>query len=66
MTIAGVSVSGLTPHPKSHAGTIDFLVNGSRYRDLSNYDATDYKGWAHGLKKASYATDPKYPEFSLT
>jgi LysM repeat protein len=22
---------------------------------------TDYKGWAHGLKKAGYATNPKYP-----
>ena len=21
----------------------------------------DYKGWAKGLKKAGYATDPKYP-----
>ena len=21
---------------------------------------TDYKGWAHGLKKAGYATDPRY------
>lgn len=39
----------------------DFLVNGSRYRDLFRLDATDYKGWAHGLKKAGYATDPKYP-----
>jgi len=39
----------------------DFLVNGSRYRDLFSLRATDYKGWAHGLKKAGYATDPKYP-----
>ena len=22
---------------------------------------TDYKGWAHGLKKCGYATDPRYP-----
>ena len=22
----------------------------------------DYKGWAKGLKKAGYATDPKYPD----
>lgn len=39
----------------------DFLVNGSRYRDLFRLNSTDYKGWAHGLKKAGYATDPKYP-----
>ena len=24
-------------------------------------DKTDYKGWAKGLRKAGYATDPKYP-----
>ena len=23
-------------------------------------DPEDYKGWAHGLKKAGYATNPKY------
>ena len=23
---------------------------------------TDYKGWAKGLRKAGYATDPKYPK----
>lgn len=23
---------------------------------------TDYKGWARGLKKAGYATDPKYAD----
>jgi len=39
----------------------DFLVNGSRYRALFTLNSTDYKGWAHGLKKAGYATDPKYP-----
>jgi LysM repeat protein len=39
----------------------DFLVTGSRYKDLFKLSSTDYKGWAHGLKKAGYATDPKYP-----
>jgi len=43
----------------------DFLVNGSRYRDLFNLSNTDYKGWAHGLRKAGYATDPKYPELLI-
>lgn len=38
----------------------DFLVKGSRYRDLFSLSSTDYKGWAHGLKKAGYATDPNY------
>ncbi len=38
-----------------------FLFNRSRYRFLFDYDLTDYKAWAKGLKKAGYATDPKYP-----
>lgn len=31
-----------------------------RYKKLFELDAKDYKGWAHGLKKAGYATDPRY------
>lgn len=38
-----------------------FLYNRSRYRFLFDYDLTDYKAWAKGLKKAGYATDPRYP-----
>jgi LysM repeat protein len=38
----------------------DFLKTGSRYSFLFNLPATDYKGWARGLKKAGYATDPDY------
>src|SRR5690606_35866679 len=26
---------------------------------------TDYKGWAHGLKKAGYATNPRYPQLLI-
>lgn len=33
-----------------------------RYRRLYSLDRTDYKGWARGLKKAGYATDPRYAE----
>ena len=32
-----------------------------RYGRLFEYEATDYYRWAHGLKKAGYATNPKYP-----
>ena len=39
-----------------------FLVNRERYSFLFNLKTKDYKGWAKGLKKAGYATDPKYPE----
>lgn len=33
----------------------------SRYAFLFDYKITDYKSWAKGLKKAGYATNPKYP-----
>lgn len=39
----------------------DFLRYRDRYKPLFNNDVTDYKAWAHGLKKAGYATDPAYP-----
>ena len=32
----------------------------SRYKHLSKLKKTDYKAWAHGLKKAGYATDKRY------
>lgn len=38
----------------------DFLKSGSRYTFLFDLDVTDYKGWARGLKKAGYATNPDY------
>ena len=38
----------------------EFLRSGSRYRFLFDLSATDYKGWAQGLKKAGYATNPDY------
>ena len=38
----------------------------SRYAFLFKYDRTDYKRWAKGLKKAGYATDPKYPSKLIT
>lgn len=46
---------------ESYRDHSDFLVNGSRYRDLFRLASDDYKGWAHGLKKAGYATDSRYP-----
>jgi flagellum-specific peptidoglycan hydrolase FlgJ len=39
-----------------------FLTQRSRYKDLFKLKKDDYKGWAKGLRKAGYATDPKYPE----
>jgi len=39
-----------------------FLVQGRRYAFLFKLDITDYKGWAEGLQKAGYATDPTYSQ----
>ena len=36
------------------------MVNSSRYKELFYLAATDYEGWALGLKKAGYATDTAY------
>ena len=37
-----------------------FLKNKTRYAFLFELSPTDYENWAHGLKKAGYATDPTY------
>lgn len=48
-------------HPReSYEDHSKFLKGRARYADLFKLKITDYKGWAHGLKKAGYATDPQY------
>ncbi len=37
-----------------------FLTEQPRYRNLFKLKRTDYKGWARGLKKCGYATNPAY------
>jgi len=37
-----------------------FLTTRSNYSKLFDLSSTDYKGWAHGLKSAGYATNPQY------
>ncbi|NGX84549.1 glucosaminidase domain-containing protein [Aequorivita sp. KMM 9714] len=50
-------------HPKySYRDHSLFLTQRSRYQDLFSLRIDDYKGWARGLRRAGYATDPKYPE----
>lgn len=39
-----------------------FLRQNPRYARLFELNMTDYKGWAHGLKRAGYATNPHYAE----
>lgn len=37
-----------------------FLAYRKYYVNLFKLDMNDYRAWAHGLKKAGYATNPKY------
>ncbi len=50
-------------HPLfSYRDHSEFLYGRKRYAGLFELRKNDYKGWAKGLKKAGYATDPKYPK----
>ncbi len=46
---------------ESYRDHSEFLSGRERYAKLFELRRTDYKGWAHGLKDAGYATNPKYP-----
>jgi len=43
----------------------NFLRGNTRYGNLFKLDVKDYKGWAYGLKKAGYATNPSYPQILI-
>jgi LysM repeat protein len=47
---------------ESYIDHTDFLMNNTRYGELFTLKLTDYKGWARGLKKAGYATNPHYAD----
>lgn len=47
---------------ESYEDHSQFLKRNPRYASLFQLQKTDYKGWARGLKKAGYATDPKYAD----
>ncbi|MFT6017461.1 MAG: hypothetical protein ACI9CQ_000236 [Saprospiraceae bacterium] len=44
----------------SYIDHTNFLVEGTRYETLFNFDRTDYINWSKGLKSCGYATDPSY------
>src|SRR6185503_3056900 len=46
----------------SYKDQSDYLKKTPRYSFLFDLDPTDYKAWASGLKKAGYATNPKYTQ----
>ncbi|MGV3657508.1 MAG: glucosaminidase domain-containing protein [Chitinophagaceae bacterium] len=50
---------------QSYKDHSEFLRTRSHYNFLFTLDPTDYKAWAHGLKKAGYATNPKYPQIII-
>lgn len=53
---------------ESYIAHSDFLRNpakNSRYGFLFALDPRDYKEWARGLKKAGYATNPRYAEMLI-
>lgn len=50
---------------ESYRDHSDFLKANKRYGSLFDLDPEDYAGWARGLKKAGYATNPRYPELLI-
>ena len=44
----------------SYINHTNFLMDNPRYASLFQLKPTNYKGWAHGLKKAGYATAKNY------
>jgi LysM repeat protein len=50
---------------ESYKDHSDFLKNRPHYAFLFRLDPTDYEAWAHGLKKAGYATNPKYAQILI-
>ena len=50
---------------ESYVDHTDFLMGSPRYSFLFEMDHNDYKGWSKGLKKAGYATSPKYSDLLI-
>ena len=44
----------------SYRAHSDYLVEHDRYKALFDLEPGDYQGWARGLRRAGYATDPGY------
>lgn len=40
----------------------NFLTSRPRYAELFKLPKNDFEGWAHGLERTGYATDPEYGE----
>ena len=53
-------------HPKESYRDHSLFLRRPRYKSLFELDITDYAGWARGLSKCGYATDPNYADKLLT
>jgi LysM repeat protein len=51
---------------ESYKDHSDYLKTAPRYASLFELEKTDYKGWAFGLKRAGYATNPRYPQILIS
>jgi hypothetical protein len=51
-----------TDAEQSYIDHSDFLKSRAHYAFLFKLDPTDFEGWAKGLKKAGYATNPVYAQ----
>ncbi|MEO1434243.1 MAG: glucosaminidase domain-containing protein [Bacteroidota bacterium] len=54
-----------TDAQSSYVDHTEFLMSRDRYAFIFQYDNTDYKNWAKGLKKAGYATNPSYADILI-
>lgn len=50
------------PTPEASFEAHSHFLKKDRYKGLFKFSSKDYSSWAHGLKKAGYATDPYYGE----
>jgi hypothetical protein len=48
--------------PEASFEAHSYFLKKDRYKGLFKFSSKDYTSWAHGLKKAGYATDPYYGE----
>ncbi len=50
---------------ESYRDHSEFLTGRERYAGLFKLEMDDYKGWARGLRRAGYATNPQYPDLLI-
>jgi Mannosyl-glycoprotein endo-beta-N-acetylglucosaminidase/LysM domain len=51
---------------ESYKDHSDYLKSSERYASLFQLPTSDYKGWALGLKRAGYATNPRYAQIVIS